>query len=234
MRVSFKSLSDLLTLESCKVITFEDRIITQLVSRGFYSAVAITQSILTASDLEWKPYDWDSLFEGLIPDYRDLPITGISCDNADAFCHAVGGELCHDAIASALTQDLWNGFSTEHRKHYGAVAEEYRKRISDDEMLGGRYAAKSEFYLLKALKDHDVGLEDLCRLPLLVNELTTNTKLEERDESWGESYVMHRADFLEEKARISRISIGPDSVHDAGFRCVWTREGYERFLEELR
>ncbi len=208
-------LSELINSESHKVVLLEDRVVTPFVSRGFYSAVAITQSILTASDLTWKPYDWDSLFEGLIPDYRDLPITGISCDNADAFCHAVGGELCDDAMASTLTQDLWSSFTQERRHFYSAVAEEFRNRIMADEMLAGRYAAQTEFYLLKAVKDHDVYLEDLCRLPLLVNELATNTRLEEPEESWGENYVMHRADFLEESPRLNRINVGADSVHDA-------------------
>lgn len=229
-----RCLSEIKFAEANKVVLLEERVVSNLVSRCFYSAVAITESILTASDLDWKPHGWNSLFEGLIPDYRDLPITGISCDNAEAFCQAVGGKLCDDALASALTHDLWKSLSKGRKQHCGVMAEQYRKRISDDEMLGGRYAPKSEFYLAKVLKDHDVDLEDLCKLPLLVNELAKNTRLEEPDESWGEDYVMHRADFLEERARITRINIGADSVHDAGFRCVWTREGYEGFLAELR
>lgn len=97
-------------------------------------------------------------------------------------------------------------------------------------MLGGRYAAKLEFYLLKAVKDHDVSSQDLCRLPLIVNELAKNTRLGEPDESFMENYVMHRADFLGENPRFTRINIGPGSLHNAGFRCVWTGAAYEQFL----
>lgn len=109
--MSLKYLSELITSESHKIITHEGRVVSQFVSRGLYSAVAITQSVITASDLTWKPFNWSSLFEGLIPDYRDLSITGISCDNAEAFCHAVGGELCDDVTASTLTQDLWSSLT---------------------------------------------------------------------------------------------------------------------------
>lgn len=229
--MSFKFVHELIASESHKIITHEGRVVSQFVSRGLYSAVAITQSVITASDLTWKPYGWDSLFEGLIPDFRELPITGISCDNAEAFCHAVGGTLCDDVTALALCENLWESLSRERRNHYSVVVKNCLNQANRDGLLAGRYAARTEFYLLKAAKEHDVDIKDLCRLPLLVDEMTMNTRLEEPEESCRQDYILNRAEFHAAKPTFTRINISPESVHDAGFRCIWKRADYEHFLE---
>jgi hypothetical protein len=227
------SLASYVLKELARVDYFDEIVVSKFVTRGFYAAVAIMESIDVASDLNWRPYCWESLFEGLITDFSELPISGITYGHADSFCHTLGGEVCGIELSRYLIERMMHDEDLANR-HSIDLLKCLKRASLDDEILGGRYHASIEFYLRQAVMDDRICNAHIQELPVLLQEFS-------RRETEGDHLVSDEnhnyiswIDFQRAEFHLESDLVGSDSVHSAGFRCVWSKSAYIDALNRFR
>lgn len=210
------------------VVEIDDRTVSNYISRQFYASVAISRSIFNATDSEWLPLGWNSLFEGFISDFKTLPVTGVSIDQAQAFCNAIGGELSDFSICNLIFDRYLQKLSDQEKGELFEVSNAMKRRMLEEQYIGGKYAARMEYYLRVFSNDLIYG-EFMKQLPLLFDELALVVP--------GSVDIVEKFSLLrmfdgEMKSQIGYI-YDASVAYNASFRCIWTSSQLGDIMDQL-
>lgn len=224
---------ELLREELLRATVFEKFVVSDFISRRVYSCVAINRSIDCATDFGWLPYKWDSLFHGLTSAFAHLPVTGITLENSDAFCFALGGEVCDSLTSRVMLNENWESLDEQLREKIVIEQSSFRKAILENEALGGQFAPRDEFYFKSLIQKLKLNERFLLTLPILTNELVSESKTTECETFAEPAYLKVRMNFQDDDLTFESEEVLPEMILNACFRCKWSRSNYEKLLSDF-